>query len=301
MDCSEIRALLSEYLDDALDAEAKAIADEHLRTCPACREELDSLKALVRGIGSLESVKAPADFLHQLHKRMERRSRISKVGKWLFSPLRVKIPLQLAGAAVMALLIFSILPLQQPSIKRPSKPALEMKAEEKAYEADESKGMRQAGRSEALVQKPATDRPARDGAIREVALNLKKQALAKAAPEPSAAPAPAQPAALDAQRKKMAAGARLQEDKKEDALKKEPEPVPSVTKAIEAAGGTILSVEHNPQTGRPEFVHAEMAAGRLPVLYEKLRELGDLQVSPETGTEKDSGLVHIKIKLIVSP
>ena len=101
MDCSEIRNSLSEYLDDALDAKAKALADEHLRTCPACREELDSLKSLVKGIGSLESVKAPADFLDRLHQRMERPSKISQMREWLFYPLRVKIPLQLAGAAVI--------------------------------------------------------------------------------------------------------------------------------------------------------------------------------------------------------
>ena len=93
MDCSEIRMLLSEYLDDALDEKAKARVDEHLRTCAACQKELDSLKALVKGIGSLESVKAPADFLDQLHKRMERRSKISEIWEWLFYPLRVKIPL----------------------------------------------------------------------------------------------------------------------------------------------------------------------------------------------------------------
>jgi len=298
MDCSEIRSLLSEYLDDALDARSKALADEHLQTCPECREELDSLKSLVKGIGSLESVKAPADFLDRLHKRMERRSGISKLREWLFYPLRVKIPLQLAGAAVMALIIFSILPFQQPSLKPPSKSALEKKAEDKAYDANEGKGMIRDGRSRALVQKAATDKPAGDTAIREAALNLKKQGLAKAPSEPSAPPAPAQPAALDRQKKKMAVRAPLQENEKEDALGKEPEPVLSVTKAVEAASGKVLTVDYNPQTGRPEFVHAEIPAIQLSSFYETLRELGDLHISPETGSKKDSGLIHVKIKLI---
>lgn len=296
IDCSEIRSLLSEYLDDALDAASKAITDEHLRTCPACREELDSLKSLVRGIGSLQAVKAPADFLDQLHKRMERRSGMSKLRERLFYPLRVKIPLQLAGAAVMALLIFSILPFQQPSLKLPSKSALEKKAEGKAYDADESKGMIRDGRSQALVQKAAPPEPAKE--TREVALNLKRQVRAKAAtPEPSAAPAPAQPTVLEMQREKMAARAPLREDK-EEALEMEPEPILSVTKAIEAARGKVFSVDYNPQTGRPEFVRAEIPAGELPILYEKLKKLGELQVPPETGTEKDSGLVHVKITLL---
>ncbi|RPJ23266.1 MAG: hypothetical protein EHM26_00220 [Desulfobacteraceae bacterium] len=296
-DCSEIRNLLSEYLDDALDAKAKALTDEHLRTCPACLEELDSLKALVKGIGSIGPVKAPPDFLAQLHQRMERPSKLSKMRDWLFYPLRVKIPLQLAGAAVTALIIFSILPLQQSSLKLHSKSEQEKKAEDTAYYVDESKEINSAGRSEALVRKAATPEPAKG--TREVALNLKRQVHTKAATaEPSAAQAPASPAVQEMQRQKLAARAPAQEDKKEEALQKEPASVLSITKAIEAAKGEILSVDYNRQTNRPEFVHAEIPAGELPILFEKLRELGELQVSPETGTEKDSDLVHVKIRLI---
>ena len=293
-DCSEIRNLLSEYLDDALDAKAKALADEHLRTCPACREELDSLKSLVKGIGSLESVKAPADFLDRLHKRMERPSKISQMREWLFYPLRVKIPLQLAGAAVIALILFSILPLQQSSLKLHSKPEQEKKAEDTAYYADESRG---AGRAAAPVQKAVTPEPAK--VTREVALNLKRQVRTKAATaEPSAAQSPASPAVQEMQRQKLAARAPAKEDKKEEALEKESESVLSITKAIEAAKGKALSVEYHRQTGRPEFVHAEIPAGQLPIFYAKLRELGDLQVFPETGTEKDSDTVQIKIRIV---
>lgn len=293
-DCSEIRNLLSEYLDDALDAKAKALADEHLRTCPACREELDSLKSLVKGIGSLESVKAPADFLDRLHKRMERPSKISQMREWLFYPLRVKIPLQLAGAAVIALILFSILPLQQSSLKLHSKPEQEKKAEDTAYYADESRG---AGRAAAPVQKAVTPEPAK--VTREVALNLKRQVRTKAATaEPSAAQSPASPAVQEMQRQKLAARAPAKEDKKEEALEKESESVLSITKAIEAAKGKALSVEYHRQTGRPEFVHAEIPAGQLPIFYAKLRELGDLQVSPETGTEKDSDTVQITIRIV---
>jgi hypothetical protein len=321
-DCSEIRTLLSEYLDDALDAKAKALADEHLRSCPACREELDSLKALVKDLGSIESVRAPADFLDQLHKRMERPSRVSTLRDWLFYPLRVKIPLQLAGAAVMAFIIFSILPLQQPAVKLYSKSEQEKKAGDSAYYVDESKEMKPAGRSEApvpktapvglerdkdagrtvtrpeaLVQKATIPEPAKE--TREIALNLKRQGRAKAATaEPSPAQAPAAPAVQDIQRQKLAAGIPVQEDKKEEDVKKELDPFLSITKAIEATKGRVISVDYNKQTGQPEVVHAQMPAGEIPRLYEKLRELGELQVSPETGAEKDSGLVPIRIRLI---
>jgi hypothetical protein len=323
-DCSEIRNLLSEYLDNALDAKAKALADEHLRTCQACRDELDSLKALVKELGAIESVRAPADFLDQLHKRMERPSKFSPLREWLFYPLRVKIPLQLAGAAVMALILFSILPMQQPSVKLYSKSEQEKKAGDSAYYVDESKETKPTGRSDALVEKAApsglarekdtgkpTARPeplvqkaatpelVKDKETRELTLNLKKQVLPKAAaPQPSAAQPPASPAVHDMQRQKLAAGTPVQEDKKEEDVKKEFDPVLSITKAVEAAKGSVISVDHNKQTGRPEVVHAQMPAGEIPLLYEKLRELGSLQVSPQTGAEKDSDLVHVKIRLV---
>jgi anti-sigma factor RsiW len=347
-DCSEIRNLLSEYLDDALDAEAKALAEEHLRTCPACREELSSLEALVSELGSIESVRAPADFLDQLHKRMERPSKLAKIREWLFYPLRVKIPLQLAGAAVAALIIFSILPLEQSSLKMPSK--VEQEKTDAAYPAREAKGMiapaerpeapvqqaaptaaakdeaagkpaarykapvekpspgglagerdkgKPAARSEALLQQAEIPEPVKDSEPREVTLNLKKQVRAKtASSEPSAAQAPASPAVSEMQKHTPAARAPAPEDKKEEATEKEPESVLSVTKAIEAAKGKVLSVDHNPQTGRPEFVQAQIPAGELPIFYEKLRELGVLQVPAQMGAEKDSDLVPIKIRLI---
>ena len=323
-DCSEIRTLLSEYLDDALDAKAKALADEHLRSCPACREELDSLKTLVKDLGSMESVRAPADFLDQLHKRMERPSRVSTLRDWLFYPLRVKIPLQLAGAAVMAFIIFSILPLQQPSVRQYSKSEQETKAGGRAYYMDESKGTKPAGRSDALVKsaapreiaeekdagkptasseplvrKAATPAPVKDKKTWEVTLNLKKHVLPKAATaQPSAAQAPASPSVHDVQGQKLAAGTPVQEDKKEEDVKKELDPVLSITKAVEAAKGKVLSVDHHPQSGRPESIIAELPAGEISRFYEKLRELGELQVSPETGAEKDSGVVSIRIRLI---
>jgi hypothetical protein len=113
MACGEIKELLSEYVDNTLRPETKTLVDEHLSTCKDCQQELASLKALVRELGSLKTLEPPKDFLDQLHGRMEQRSRFSKILRTLFVPMRVKIPLELASAAVMAILIFSVLHVQQ--------------------------------------------------------------------------------------------------------------------------------------------------------------------------------------------
>ncbi len=51
----------------------------------------------------------------------------------------------------------------------------------------------------------------------------------------------------------------------------------------------------------PESIQAEVPAGQISLLYEKLKELGDLQVSPETRTEKDTEPVHVRIRLLGLP
>ena len=106
MDCSKIKERLSEYMDEVLDAETKAVVDKHLSTCKNCQEELASLKALVSELGSMEPVESPKDFLDQLHERMEKRSRLSRILRTLFVPMRIKIPLEFAGAVAVAILVF---------------------------------------------------------------------------------------------------------------------------------------------------------------------------------------------------
>jgi hypothetical protein len=122
MECDEIKELLSEYVDDMLDPETKAVVDEHLSACGDCQQELVSLKALVSDLDSLESVEAPKDFLDQLHERMEKRSRFSEILRTLFVPIRVKIPLEFAGAVAVAILVFSILHIQKDQLKLPEAP-----------------------------------------------------------------------------------------------------------------------------------------------------------------------------------
>jgi predicted anti-sigma-YlaC factor YlaD len=51
MECAKIKDLLSEYIDGTLDAQPKALIDEHLLACPKCNEELASLKTLIRELG----------------------------------------------------------------------------------------------------------------------------------------------------------------------------------------------------------------------------------------------------------
>lgn len=90
--CGVIRDLLPLYRDSAASPETQELVEEHLKTCPACQEEL-------RKIGA--PVCLPPDEDTRLlerfnHKRMEKRRR-----KW-------KLELACAGAAAVLILIFCL-------------------------------------------------------------------------------------------------------------------------------------------------------------------------------------------------
>ena len=113
MECARIKELLSEYIDGTLDAQARAVVENHVATCKSCKEELASLSALVEELGSLEPVKAPEDFLEKIHERMESRFGFDRIVRKLFMPFGIKIPLELAAAATIAILVISVLSIQQ--------------------------------------------------------------------------------------------------------------------------------------------------------------------------------------------
>jgi len=122
MNCARIKELLSEYVDGVLDAQTRAGIKEHIATCVSCQKEMEELKVLVEDLGSLKHAKAPDDFLDRLHKRIEPRFGFGKIINTLFVPMRVKLPVQLVTVTATAVLVFSIIHVQQPEKQFPEKP-----------------------------------------------------------------------------------------------------------------------------------------------------------------------------------
>lgn len=59
MQCGRVLSLLSEYLDEALDAEAAVQVSHHLDRCIICRREYDCLAALRGRLRSMDKIPAP--------------------------------------------------------------------------------------------------------------------------------------------------------------------------------------------------------------------------------------------------
>ncbi|MGD2126906.1 MAG: zf-HC2 domain-containing protein, partial [Desulfobacteraceae bacterium] len=178
MKCSEIKALLSEYVDETLDTQTKALVDQHLSSCSDCQKELASLRALIKELGSLEAVEPPKDFLNQLHERLEQRSRFSRFIQSLFVPMRIKIPLQVASAAIMAILVFSILHVQQAEYKVAEAP-VRLKEEGIAgkgpLDAADMAGEKYGYEPQSTFAEPTPEAPAKVSVPIELALFMRKE------------------------------------------------------------------------------------------------------------------------------
>lgn len=131
MKCAGIKQLLSEYIDGVLDADTKAQLEEHVSTCTGCQHELQELKILVKEIRGIEQLKAPDDFIDRLHERIEPRFSLNKIMKTLFVPMQIKIPIQLVTVTATAVLVFSIINLQQPVMQLSDAPMVSEEEETK--------------------------------------------------------------------------------------------------------------------------------------------------------------------------
>ena len=150
MNCAGIKELLSEYVDGVLDAQTRAGIKEHIATCVSCQKEIKELKVLVEDLGSLKHAKAPDDFLDRLHERIEPRFGFTKIINALFVPMRVKIPVQLVTATATAVLVFSLIHVQQPEKQFPAQPLGDTRM---ISEAEEAKPQRMSEPAKPLPEK----------------------------------------------------------------------------------------------------------------------------------------------------
>lgn len=108
MKCDDVKLLLDEYLEGSLPAGDAAQVKEHLGKCAGCRGELQFLRKYLKKTGSFPVLRAPDDFLENIHRKIDAPARNALVTR-LFFPLKIKVPLEAAALlalAVTGLLIF---------------------------------------------------------------------------------------------------------------------------------------------------------------------------------------------------
>ncbi len=106
-DCRNIRGELSAYLDGELTPPQRTEVETHLASCAHCQRELVELKTLVTGVAALPKLQPTPRFLAEVRRK------IASDGKpgaltwqdYVFRPLWLKIPLEVAALIVIAGLV----------------------------------------------------------------------------------------------------------------------------------------------------------------------------------------------------
>ena len=104
MNCQKIKRLLNPYIDKTLDADMSKQIDEHLKFCPICNKEYQSLKEIITSLNSLSPQPAPADFTQSIMAKISQKE-IQIQTSWMdhlkrqisipslsFSPLPLSFP-----------------------------------------------------------------------------------------------------------------------------------------------------------------------------------------------------------------
>lgn len=150
MKCSNIKKLLSGYLDGDLEEKESIIVSDHLKICANCSRELDLLKETISLIKIREPVTPPPDFVFQIRKKIEARRWWKEALKIIFYPWHIKIPAEAIATVVIVCALYLMyhepVPLKKPE-KMVEKPlpitetthAPELEFREEAKEAPSAK------------------------------------------------------------------------------------------------------------------------------------------------------------------
>jgi hypothetical protein len=123
MKCSEIKPVLSDYLADALNGDARLRVEGHLQGCGVCSKELAGMRGMIAELGRIGRVSAPPDFLAGVLRKAERNKSAGSANGWfriLFSPPKIKIPLQLTAMAVLCMLVLHVVPYRADRTEAPN-------------------------------------------------------------------------------------------------------------------------------------------------------------------------------------
>ena len=106
--------MLNDYVDGLLVEKLKTAVEEHLRSCPSCREELDHVRTVRRTLDQLPSRAAPPGFLESVHRRLEKEQvpHSSVCKSW--GQGRVVLPAGVAAFATAAIALIVVLNVMEP-------------------------------------------------------------------------------------------------------------------------------------------------------------------------------------------
>jgi hypothetical protein len=108
MNCQKIKKLLNSYIDKTLNADTAKQVDEHLKSCPICNKEYQSLKEIIISLNSLSPQPAPENLTENVMAKISQKE-IQIQTSWMDRIKRqISVPrlsFRIAGVATVAALI----------------------------------------------------------------------------------------------------------------------------------------------------------------------------------------------------
>ena len=106
MQCQEYLSILSEYIDERLDADTVKQLEAHIRICPQCAQTLQELKNTINILKELPRVSAPPDLATEISRLIVQENCAQRGNKYFLSSMAIAASLLLAvGLWIRAFLI----------------------------------------------------------------------------------------------------------------------------------------------------------------------------------------------------
>ncbi len=302
MTCHDTRELLSALLDEELAPAERAQVQAHLEGCPDCRRELDGLGSTVSLLSRVERVRAPVGFVDKVTAGLQPVPWYRKLGRMVFLPLSVKLPIEAGAMVVIAVLGVYLLqgtpelkdaarldlpaittrPEAPPAAPAPPVPAPAPAEERVAKLKSEAPPASTGERERANVARPTDEAQALAEARQEA-----KEALRRASPPVSEPAQPEAPSPRSAMRKAL--------DSREGSADRADAPMKSAP-AASAAAPAVLSAK---QQLAPPIVSGVLTVKDRWQAERALADLISRTGAQETGRrqESDATVVDVLVPL----
>ena len=121
MTCHEARDAFSDLLDEGLPPAARDAVRGHLQSCPACQAEWSAFQRAVQAVSDLGGAEPSPGFAARVRQALDAPPWWERAARWIFLPLKVKVPLQAAALLVLGL-VGLLLYERSPDLRRRTEP-----------------------------------------------------------------------------------------------------------------------------------------------------------------------------------
>ena len=321
MECERIEELLSEYIDDLLDLQTKNYVEDHLQGCEECSKTLEELKTIVQELGQMETVPAPVDFTTNVHKSLAKGTWAKQLFEALFFPLKVKLPLQVAAASIIAILVitfsYKIKPDVEVASRAPEISEKEMKPEPFINSSIPKPEKQDSARKPVLKKGQAIKQ--QDSKLIELALVLKedtwefmreekRKGIAMEEAQTDESPAKQSPpptASLNRKELKSSIQKKetiIQPQPKRKALKDQDlkNTLAEIQTLTTRLGGRVVEITYSKELiNKPQTITVQLPSSVYSNFLDELKRTGTLQPHVETPTQENI-LLTVRIHLFLN-